>query len=436
MRPRLKDVFWERCGAELRLVRDAQEQLRLDDPDGMVELLLDLLCKGSRTPPELAEVVGVPVAAVERVVDVLDRHRLLVDDERAGRIGADTRDRYADNLAFFDPYATLTLGREDMLERLRTAHVLLLGLGGVNMTAAAQLCGLGVDRLTVVDAGTIGTRDLGWQPFARSRDVGSRTVRRAAAWLREAEPSLHVDAVDSAVTGLSALAAMLDRYCPDLVIVDAIGPVTGAQSGGPAARPVMPGPAGGPAAHGSMVHSSAVLGSMVHGSAMLGSAVHGSPLHSSAVHGSAVGGPVPGGSALGEIFGGDGVDVWVNAACVAAGLPFVRAIIGAASAAVYSVDPGRSGCVACMASGSASAQAPAVMRLINERPGGGLHIGPVAGLLGSLVAFEAMRYLTGFEPPAYAGQPVHVEINSGGGLRRLGWERSPSCPVCRRADPR
>ncbi len=229
MRPRLKDVFWERSGAELRLIRDAHEQLRLDDPDGMVELLLDLLFKGSRTPPELAEVVGVPVAAVDRVVDVLDRHRLLVDDERAGRIGADTRDRYADNLAFFDPYATLALGREDMLERLRTAHVLLLGLGGVNMTAAAQLCGLGVDRLTVVDTGTIVARDLGWQPFARSRDVGTRTVRRAAAWLREAEPSLHVDAVDSAVSSASALAAMLDRYCPDLVIVDAVGPVTPAR---------------------------------------------------------------------------------------------------------------------------------------------------------------------------------------------------------------
>lgn len=378
MRPRLKDVFWERSGAELRLVRDAQEQLRLDDPDGMVELLLDLLCKGSRTPPELAEVVGVPVAAVDRVVDVLDRHRLLIDDERTGRIGADTRDRYADNLAFFDPYATLALGREDMLERLRAAHVLLLGLGGVNMTAAAQLCGLGVDRLTVVDAGTIGARDLGWQPFARSRDVGMRTVRRAAAWLREAEPSLHVDAVDSTVTGVSALAAMLDRYCPDLVIVDAVGVV--------------------PAAPG--------------------------------------GGPVGAGSVPGDIVGGDGVDLWVNAACVAAGLPFVRAILGAASAAVYSVDPGRSGCVACMAAGSPSGQGPTVMRLLNERPGGGLHIGPVAGLLGSLVAFEAMRYLTGFEPPAYGGQPVHVDINSGGGLRRLGWERSPSCPVCRRADPR
>jgi molybdopterin/thiamine biosynthesis adenylyltransferase len=284
-----------------------------------------------------------------------------------------------------------------MLERLRTAHVLLLGLGGVNMTVAAQLCGLGADRLTLVDTGTIVARDLGWQPLARSRDVGTRTVRRAAAWLRESEPALHVDAVDSPVSGVSTLASMLDRYCPDMVVVDAVNPLVSPSGGAANAGPAFGVANGGPA------------------------------------FGVANGGPA--GPAAGDL-GGDGVDTWVNAACVAAGLPFVRSIVGQTGATVYSVDPGRSGCVACMASGSASAQAPAVMRLINERPGGGLHIGPVAGLLGSLVAFEAMRYLTGFEPPAYAGQPVHVEINSGGGLRRLGWERSPSCPVCRRADPR
>jgi molybdopterin/thiamine biosynthesis adenylyltransferase len=372
MRPRLKDVFWERSGAELRLVRDGREPVRLDDPDGTLELLLDLLYKGSRTPPELAEVVGVPVAAVDRAVDILDRYRLLVDDERTGRIGADTRDRYADNLAFFEPYATLALGREDMLERLRSAHVLLLGLGGVNMTVAAQLCGLGVDRVTVVDSGTIVARDLGWQPLARSRDVGVPTVRRAAAWLRDTEPALHVDAVDAPVTSASTLAATLDRYCPDLVIVDAAGP---------SADP-------------------------------------------------------NGGSRAGPTLGGDGVDTWVNAACVAAGLPFVRAVVGPASATVYSVDPGRSGCVACLASGPASGQTPAVMSWLNQRPGSGLRVAPMAGLLGSLVAFEALRFLTGFEPPAYAGQPVHVDIGSGGVLRRLGWQRSLTCPVCRTADPR
>jgi molybdopterin-synthase adenylyltransferase len=394
VRPKLKDVFWERSGAELRLVRDAQEQLRLDDPDGLVELLLDLLCKGSRTPPELAEIVGAPVAAVDRIVEVLDRHRLLVDDERTGRIGADTRDRHADDLAFFEPYATLALGREDMLERLRTAHVLLLGLGGVNMTAAVQLCGLGADRLTLVDTGTIVARDLGWQPVARSRDVGTRTVRRAAAWLRDTEPALHVDAVDSAVSGISTLAKMLDRYCPDLVVVDAVNPLVspsgGAANGGPAFV-----------------------------------AANGGPAFVAA----------NGGSAVGDL-GGEGVDAWVNAACVGAGLPFVRAIVGQIGATVYSVDPGRSGCVACLTSGPPSGQAPAVMRRLTERPGSGQRIAPMAGLLGSLVAFEAMRYLTGFEPPAYAGQPVDVEIGSGGVLRRLGWQRSPDCPVCRTADPR
>jgi molybdopterin/thiamine biosynthesis adenylyltransferase len=352
----LKDVFWERSGAELRLVRDAQEQLRLNDPDGLVELLLDLLCKGSRTPPELAEVLGVPVAAVERIINVLDRHRLVVDDERQGRASADERDRYADGLAFFEPYATLTVGREDMLERLRAAHVLALGLGGVNAAVVAHLAGLGIDRLTMVDAGFIGVRDLGRQHFARLRDVGTRTVQRAAAWIRDIEPSMHVDAVDVPVAGAAALAIALDRYCPDLVVVDA-------------------------------------------------------PTIAGAV-------------------GTDDVDAWVNAACVAAGVPFVRAGAGLTGATVYSVDPGRSACVACAATGPASGQVPSAIRLVGERPSAALRISPVTAMLGSLAAFEALRYLTDFEPPACAGQPVYLDFAAGGAMRRLAWHRNPDCPVC------
>ena len=142
MRPRLKDVFWERSGAELRLIRDAHEQLRLDDPDGMVELLLDLLFKGSRTPPELAEVVGVPVARGPG-----RRRTRPTSSARRRRTGRTTS-------APTPATGTPTIWRFSIRtrrwrsvartcsKRLRTAHVLLLGLGGVNMTAAAQLCGL------------------------------------------------------------------------------------------------------------------------------------------------------------------------------------------------------------------------------------------------------------------------------------------------------
>ena len=48
----------------------------------------------------------------------------------------------------------LLLGKEKM-ERLRRAHVLVVGLGGVGAYAAEMLCRAGVGQMTIVDADTV-----------------------------------------------------------------------------------------------------------------------------------------------------------------------------------------------------------------------------------------------------------------------------------------
>ena len=48
----------------------------------------------------------------------------------------------------------LLLGEEKM-ERIRNAHVLVVGLGGVGAYAAEMICRAGVGRMTIVDADTV-----------------------------------------------------------------------------------------------------------------------------------------------------------------------------------------------------------------------------------------------------------------------------------------
>jgi hypothetical protein len=104
------------------------------------------------------------------------------------------------------------------------------------------------------------------------------------------------------------------------------------------------------------------------------------------------------------------------------------------------VDPGRSACYACrinaygdgidtkasvlsehqMIAQQLSAAVPRVNRAA----------GPAAALIGSLVAFEAMRYLTGYEPPYGAGADVLVEITNGCVQRKEPWPADPGCEVC------
>jgi molybdopterin/thiamine biosynthesis adenylyltransferase len=352
MHPRLKDVFWRRRGAELNLVYGAREQLRLDDRDGTVELLLDLLRTGRRTPGELAFTVGTPIAAVEQLIGVLDQHRLLVDDDRARRVG-DFLDRHAVANSFFVPHATLEVAAYDMLERMHVAHVLVLGVGEVGIEVAAQLTALGVGQLTVADARLGGGGDIPGPVLAQRSGDDMSVVQRVVARAGTINPSVLVVGVEGAVSDAAMLGALLDRHGPDVLVAD------------------------------------------------LGRA--------------------------------GGVDLRVNASCVDRLVPFTCASIGQTGALIYSVDPGHSACLACVCSGPAAAQDARAVSVLYERPSPALCIPPVAGLVSSLVVLEVLRYVTGFEPPAYANQPMHIEFAAGGSMHRLAWRRDRSCPACCRA---
>ncbi len=65
----------------------------------------------------------------------------------------------------------LLLGEEKM-ERLRNAHVLVVGLGGVGAYAAEMICRAGVGRMTIVDADTVQSTNLNRQLPALHSTLG------------------------------------------------------------------------------------------------------------------------------------------------------------------------------------------------------------------------------------------------------------------------
>src|SRR2546428_6050141 len=91
------------------------------------------------------------------------------------------------------------------------------------------------------------------------------------------------------------------------------------------------------------------------------------------------------------------VQEWVNEACAAAQVPFITGGMQTTRGLYYSVDPGRSGCLACWK--SSLMQSPDWQPTFRQRTRVNRGIGPVASLIGSLVALEAVRYLYGFCPP-------------------------------------
>ena len=89
----------------------------------------------------------------------------------------------------------LLLGAEK-LEKLRAAHVLVVGLGGVGAYAAEMIVRAGVGRMTVADADTVNPTNINRQLVALHSTVGRRKAEILAERLRDINPEIELTVVD------------------------------------------------------------------------------------------------------------------------------------------------------------------------------------------------------------------------------------------------
>lgn len=85
----------------------------------------------------------------------------------------------------------LLLGDEKM-ERLRRAHVLVVGLGGVGAYAAEMICRAGVGRMTIVDADTVQPTNINRQLPALHSTIGKKKAEVLEARYKDINPDLEL----------------------------------------------------------------------------------------------------------------------------------------------------------------------------------------------------------------------------------------------------
>jgi bacteriocin biosynthesis cyclodehydratase domain-containing protein len=126
------------------------------------------------------------------------------------------------------------------------------------------------------------------------------------------------------------------------------------------------------------------------------------------------------------------IERWTNAACVAAGLPFITMSHSPPVARVGPLYvPGTTGCYACQESAYREAH-PLYDELVEQRrgrPSPAPTLGPVCAFIGGQVALETLHQVTGLCPPATLGA-AHIYD-----LRSMQVTREPvphraDCPVC------
>ena len=104
----------------------------------------------------------------------------------------------------------LLLG-EDKMVRLQSAHVLVVGLGGVGAYAAEMICRAGVGRMTIVDADTVQITNLNRQLPAMHSTLGMFKADVLEARFKDINPDLE----------LKVLPVFLkDENIPDLLDAD------------------------------------------------------------------------------------------------------------------------------------------------------------------------------------------------------------------------
>ena len=88
----------------------------------------------------------------------------------------------------------LLLG-DEKLERLRAAHVLIVGLGGVGAYAAEMIARAGVGRLTIADADCVAPTNINRQLIALHSTIGRPKAEVLAERLRDISPDVQLTVV-------------------------------------------------------------------------------------------------------------------------------------------------------------------------------------------------------------------------------------------------
>ena len=111
------------------------------------------------------------------------------------------------------------------MARIRSAHVLVVGTGGVGAYAAEMLCRAGVGHLTLVDADTVSPSNINRQLPALHSTLGRSKVSVLAERFRDINPEVQLTLHEEYLTPES-VDALLDAAPYDYVIdaIDTIQP--------------------------------------------------------------------------------------------------------------------------------------------------------------------------------------------------------------------
>lgn len=157
-----------------------------------------------------AEFSHLPSGAFASMLTQLDRAGLLeeADVHPPSDWTPEYLERYSRHLAVFAGYERPGLSRFDQQQRLRDAHVVLLGVGGIGSWVALLLTQLGIGHLTLVDIDIVKSSNLTRQALYTERDIGRYKTSVASEALRAINSEVRLTTVTQNIATEEELAPL------------------------------------------------------------------------------------------------------------------------------------------------------------------------------------------------------------------------------------
>lgn len=94
----------------------------------------------------------------------------------------------------------LPMIKEEGQKKLKSARVLIAGVGGLGSIVSIYLAASGIGKLVIIDPDTVKLSDLNRQILYTSKDIGRKKVAVAKERLQSLNPEISVEALDERIT--------------------------------------------------------------------------------------------------------------------------------------------------------------------------------------------------------------------------------------------
>ncbi|QPC48220.1 ThiF family adenylyltransferase [Mangrovibacillus cuniculi] len=202
----------------------------IEDESGFFVDFVQLL-NGKNSVDDIKEILlnKYPEITEEYILDMiyeLDKNSLIKvhDDVSDENIEA----RHVSNLNFFDNFSNLETNSYDLLSRLKTLRVGIVGLGGLGSNLLTQLVGIGCETIYVIEPDIVEEKNLNRQFLYRTNDIGKSKAKAAKDNIHMLNPKVSVITKNLKITSVQDLLSHLPEEI-DLLICAADQPLLNIQ---------------------------------------------------------------------------------------------------------------------------------------------------------------------------------------------------------------